>query len=143
MNRREKKAHHCKSHVGSKSFWDACKPFFSEKGVCHEKIILVQNDRIVSDESSIFNIYFSNITSALDIPCWIGNFPQTQSSRIDPIDLAIHKYCSLPSVININSRFGSLPKFDFHQIQKFDMRKKIFTLDASKSTGGDNWWSTS
>lgn len=54
----------------SKAFWDYCKPYFTNKGIIAEdKIILVENNEIISKESEIvikFNDYFVNITKSLN-----------------------------------------------------------------------------
>ena len=62
-----------------KDFWNFCKPYFINEGVCNdEKIILVEKEeaeRKDSDISDTFNNYFVNIIDELGIyDC--GNIPQ-------------------------------------------------------------------
>ena len=55
----------------SKMFWKTVKLLFSNKGSKSTKIILVENDEIVSDDkktAEIMNEYFNNLTKDLDLP---------------------------------------------------------------------------
>ena len=48
------------------------KPCLTEKTLKDERIMLIENEKVVSDETElvkIFNEYFSNIVSNLDIQC--------------------------------------------------------------------------
>ena len=60
-------------------FWNFCKPYFTNKGVCNdEKIIIVEKEEVLRKDSKIsdtFNNYFVNITDELGIYNW-GNIPQ-------------------------------------------------------------------
>ena len=76
----------------SKGFWNACKPYFSDKvsGV-QGKIILVERNSIISDDrdvSSTFNTYFNNITSSLNVCRWNPNF---QPLNVDPPHHGYHR----------------------------------------------------
>ena len=57
-----------------KDFWNYCKPYFTNKGICNDdRIILVKNDKILNKDSDIsetFNNYFVNITNDLGIFDW-------------------------------------------------------------------------
>ena len=49
----------------NKKFWKIVKPFFSDKGLNSGKMLLSENDQIISDGSSIaeiMNNYFINVT---------------------------------------------------------------------------------
>ena len=54
-----------------KDFWNYCKPYFTNKGICNDdRIILVENNKILNKDSDIsktFNNYFVNITKDLGI----------------------------------------------------------------------------
>ena len=60
-----------------KDFWNYCKPYFTNKGICNDgRIILVENNKILnkdSDISEIFNNYFVNITKDLGIFDWVDD----------------------------------------------------------------------
>ena len=72
LNRKAKKEYIANSSTSTQGFWKTIKPFFSSKGsICDERILLVDNGKVVSNEekiSSIFNLYFNRITDDLEIP---------------------------------------------------------------------------
>ena len=54
----------------SKKFWKTVRPLFSDKGGIRDKIILVENDELISEDievAEIFNNFFSGTAKALDI----------------------------------------------------------------------------
>ena len=54
----------------NKRFWKTIKPFFNDKGLNTNKILLKENDDLISDESSvanIFNDFFTNTASNLQL----------------------------------------------------------------------------
>ena len=57
-----------------KDFWNYCKPYFTNKGICNDdRIVLVEKDKILNKDSDIsetFNNYFVNITKDLGIFDW-------------------------------------------------------------------------
>ena len=68
-----------------KDFWNACKPFLSDKDTTNgRRILLVENENIISDDrdiATVFNEYFCNITKFLLVPKWSG----ISSSIEDPV----------------------------------------------------------
>ena len=55
----------------NKNVWQTIKPFLSEKTKSREKITLIVNENLVSDdaeEANCLNIFFSNIVKNLEIP---------------------------------------------------------------------------
>ena len=105
LNKREKKKYFEsieENHNSSKTtLWKLCKPFLSDKsGNSNERIILVENDQIQSDNvtfSNTFNAFFTNITSTLNIHSWENSL----SSTSDPIYNAIYRYANHPSIHQI------------------------------------------
>ena len=89
---------------GGKQFWKACKPLFSSKSNTSEyKILLVDNDKIISDDlkiATVFNTYFSNITHSLNIFHWNSHFKITSE---DQISSCVTKYNQHPSILNIKN----------------------------------------
>ena len=61
---------------GLKDFWNFCKPYFTNKGVCNdEKIILVEKEEVLRKDSKTydtFNNYFVNVTNELGIYKWVN-----------------------------------------------------------------------
>ena len=76
-----------------KDFWNFCKPYLTNKGVCNdEKIILVEKEEVLRKDSKIsdtFNNYFVNITDELGIYKW-GNIPQNYLESTEKIKYFIN-----------------------------------------------------
>ena len=52
----------------NKKFWKTIKPFFRNKGINSNKLMLIENDKLISEEpllARIMNEYFTNITKNL------------------------------------------------------------------------------
>ena len=94
MNRQAKKSYFTETINRSKSFWKTVKPFFcSKQSNCEERILLVEDDEVVSNEDElafIFNKYFNRITDGLDIP----PIPESIASDPDPVSSAIARYAT-------------------------------------------------
>ena len=60
-----------KNLCDNKKFWSVVKPLLSNKVVSNEKIILVENNKIVENDkksATVLNNFFSNIIKSLGIP---------------------------------------------------------------------------
>ena len=65
--RKEKKKYFVNLNV--KKIWQTIKPFLSVKTKCREKITLIENEKLVSDNTEVanfFNNFFSNIVKNLN-----------------------------------------------------------------------------
>ena len=59
-----------KDNSDNKTFWYTIKPFFSNKGLISYKLILLENDKVISEEPLLartINEYFTNITKNLNL----------------------------------------------------------------------------
>ena len=57
--------------VENKSFWKIVKPFLSNKTISSEKITIIDDDELVTDELKVANTlndFFSSIITSLDLP---------------------------------------------------------------------------
>ena len=83
LNKRVKKQYFANlaSEVENKNFWATCKPLFSKKSSwMSEKLILIENNKVLNDDleiATVFNEYFNNITSNLEIPEWENDYTYT------------------------------------------------------------------
>ena len=95
----------------AKSFWDACKPFMASKPINNkERMMLNECGSVITDDLEVadtFNNYFTYISKTLDIPTWI-NCPFIFEQ--DPINHAVLKYRSHPSILSIKRSSLSLEK---------------------------------
>lgn len=121
---------------GSKKFWTFCKPLFSNKSNSSDRIILTENNNIVSDDltiASVFNSYFNSITQELNLQTW-----NCGSSILfkNPVQAAIYRYQSHPSVLNIKSKTLYQDLFFFKAVTETEVQKLIAKLDSRKKTSG-------
>ena len=82
----------------NKLFWKTVKPSFTDKTLKGERIILVENSKVVSDESKlaeIFSKYFGNIVQNLGID---GLTNISSDNDAVTIRKAIEKYQNHPSI---------------------------------------------
>ena len=57
--------------VENKSFWKIVKPFLSNKTISSEKITIINDDELITDELKVANTlndFFSSIITSLDLP---------------------------------------------------------------------------
>ena len=55
---------------GNRKLWKIIKPFFSSKGLNSNKLMLKENNRLITEEkelATVMNTFFVNITESLDI----------------------------------------------------------------------------
>jgi len=119
----------------SKTFFQTFKPYFSNKYTHAEKLILVENKDIISNDLDIaecFNGYFANITKSLDIKEWPINY--SAEGITDPCSKALNKFSNHPSIQAINAKIDICPTlFKFRKISKAELKIEIESLDSSKS----------
>ena len=108
----------CKSNhkdiADDKQFWRTVKLLLSDKSKSNEKITLVEDNKIISedkDNTELLNFFFSNAVKNLKIPEFSDSNPLAESIP-HPIFKGILKYKNQPSIIAIkNARNG--PGFYF------------------------------
>ena len=110
------------------------KPSFTDKTLKDERITLVENNKVVSDESKlveIFSKYFRNIVQNLGI----DDLTNTSSDN-DPVPTrqAIEKYQNHPSTKVIRENIDTTNNFSFDLINPECISKIINNLDTSKAT---------
>ena len=94
----------------NKNFWKNTKPFFSEKQRKLSKIILLENNRILScdeDVANTFNTYFLQ-----DNTCTLTNVETTPENKQENIK----NICKHPSIIKINESVAIEGTFSLHSV---------------------------
>ena len=79
------------------------KPCLTDKTLKDERITLIEKEKVVLDKREllrIFNEYFSNIVSNLDI-----QRPPNTTFHQDPVLTAIKKFENYPSILEIKNKF--------------------------------------
>ena len=85
----------------NKKFWKTIKPFFRNKGINSNKLMLTDNDKLISEEpllARIVNEYFTNITKNLNLK---------PSLRFSDLKDIINFYQNHISIIKIMSQSNS------------------------------------
>ena len=112
------------------------RPFFSNKIKSKERIALIKNENIISNDkkvAEIFHKFFSNAVKNLNVsqsPYLISGTFQT-----DPVLQSIEKFSKHPSIINIKNRMSNSNctfSFKFETQEKFS--KLIQNLSCNKAT---------
>ena len=90
----------------SKSFWDKCKRYFSNK---HSKgdsdILLIEKDELLlkyKKVADIFNSYFQSITNSLDLFEWLL---ESTDQVYDSVDRIIDRFRLHPGIKNIKRNY--------------------------------------
>ena len=87
----------------NKQFWKTVKPCLTDKTLKFKRITLTENEKVVSDERElvkIFNEYFSNIVSNVDI-----QRPPNITLPNDQVLTVIKKIESHLSILEIKNKF--------------------------------------
>ena len=83
----------------ARSFWNTYKPYLSKKYTTDEKIILVEGDKIVSNDDNIahiFNEYFTNITKSIH-----AHKRPSEEGGTSTVAAAVTKHSFHPSILKI------------------------------------------
>ena len=118
-------------------FWDTLCPLFSDKGGIREKIVLVENNEIISGKeevAEIFNNYFAGSADSLGITenkLLLTSVPETD---ID-VEKCIKKFESHPSIINIKRHVQIDVRFDYSPITYKEIENEISALNPKKNGG--------
>ena len=119
----------------NKKVWKTVKPLFADKGMNHDKIILVEDDEILSENEQIsesLNNFFADVIINLNIPQYED--PTSNTNGIDdPVSRAIEKYKNYPSIKHIKTNNENNVSFRFQQIQAIEAEKELNKLDCSKA----------
>ena len=119
-----------------KDFWNYCKPYFTNKGICNDdRIILVEKNEILNKDSDIsetFNKYFVNITKDIGIFDWgDGLFDHLNIfQRISTFD-------NHPSIQLIKNKYQNTFKFKFKPVTTEQIITFIDEIDSNKSSSGE------
>ena len=118
----------------NKLFWKTVKPSFKDKTLKDERITLVENNEVVSDESKlveIFSRYFGNIVQNLGMD---GLTNISSDNDAVTIRKALEKYQNHPSIKVIRENIDTISNFSFDLINPECISKIINNLDTSKAT---------
>ena len=119
-----------KKITDNKQFWKTVKPFFSNKVINNEKITLIENEEVISDDQSIAN-KFSNFYASVVENLGIEN--ENMKLNDEDIETVVENFKNHPSILKIKEHYNSDSKFSFSPVNVTDVLKEIDALDASKA----------
>ena len=104
-----------------------------------EKIVLIEDEVIISDDAMIvkcFNSYFVHFTDSLELD---RMFKQVSSciELHEKVELAVRKYRNHASIIAIRHKVSYEQKYQFSHVYHCDAMKLVETLNAFKSISGN------
>ena len=117
-------------------FWKTVKPLFSDKVQVNSAITLIEDGKVVSRDSEIaeiFNNFFANITESLGISANEALLLPT-NDIIDPIDKAVRKFESHPSICKIKESITLSERFEFREVVVEDVAIQIRKLNSNKAS---------
>ena len=122
----------------SKSFWDKCKRYFSNK---HSKgdsdILLIEKDELLlkyKKVADLLNSCFQLITNSLDL---FGRPSGPVDQIYDSVDRIIESFRFHPSITNIKCNYKITNKFSFKPVSKEFARDIVNDLFSNKAAGGE------
>ena len=126
------KIHDCRENVPVKPF------LLSDKIQSIENLILVNNERITSDEVKVansLNNFFSNIIKNLKLPEYFVEDKLSHSLSSHPTLKAVLRYKNQPSIKVIKHKSSSMrfSSFYFSQVDKNTVLKEIRKLNMNKA----------
>ena len=123
-------------YTDNKKIWNTVKPLFSNYGGGSQKITLVQDDKIISDDKEVaetFNKYFINSVNSLDIA--ENKVLLTDMADLtDPVNIALKKFESHPSIIDIKGKVTVENKFSFSKVGTGDIELEVKSLKTKKAS---------
>ena len=116
----------------NKKFWEKIKPFFSDKGLQTNNIIVKEINELITDSSTranLFSNYFINITSTLKLK----KSPQKFPSIPNLFNLLIHCRDHM-SIKKIKKTYKNTKKFHLKELWFKEVKKVIKSLNKKKTS---------
>ena len=115
-----------KDIVDNKQFWRTVKPLFSDKTKSNEKITLVEDETVTTQDeknAELLNLFFSSAVKNLKIPQFSDTNPLAERLS-DPVLKAILKYNNDPSIAAIRNANNN-SHLHFHEVSVEEVYKEI------------------
>ena len=119
----------------NKKFWKTVRPHFSEKHNISRNITLVEDDKILSNDSEVaktMNDFFSFTVTNIDIKG--HTYLKSEHTNIDPVIDIITNFKDHPSIEKIRERMKEKDKFSFSLVNEYSMKNEIKNLNINKPT---------
>ena len=127
-----------KKVTDNKTFWSSVKPLFSDKQKVRKKIILIENDTIISDDKEVaekMNNFFITAVSNLNIE---DLFPVNDNVNCKEISGILEKFQNHPSILKIKEVLQINETFTFNKTTTKEIETEINRLNPNKATSYDD-----
>ena len=123
------------NYTDNKRFWNTVKPLFSNYNGGSQKITLIEDENIISNDEELaktFNQFFVESVKSLNIN---ENKALLNPIEIltDPVDIVIKKFENHPSILEIKEHVSIEIKFSFSKVETSDIKTEIRNLDIKKA----------
>ena len=142
--RREKRIYYNNLDISlvtdNKKFWKTVKPLFSDKLQSKNKIVLIEDETIISNDDEVaetMNEFFVSVTDSLGIKESSG-YENATEGITDPIDEAVHKFSNHPSILKIKNHYQNAGSFHFQKVTPDALDKEVSDLNPRKATTHKN-----
>ena len=118
--------------VGSvliKLFWKTGKPDFTDKTFKDDRIILIEDGKIISEESEIAKLFNNYLKIWLDLE-WPEIFQEYNSA----VENSIQKFENHTCIVKIESSIRRTEKFPFTFLNTDEIKKETGKLDAFETS---------
>ena len=124
------------NYTDNKKIWNTVKPLFSNHGGGSQKITLVKDEKIISNDEEVaetFNNFFINSVESLDInenKCLL----KATGNITNPVKIALKKFESHPIILDIREK-GSIENiFSFSKVNLEDIELELRNLKTKKAS---------
>ena len=116
----------------NKKFWKCVTPYFSEKGSASTKLMLIENEEILTNESklaNVFNDFFLNVTADIDIK----RYPCMKTFNFENLKAKFANHESITKIKDSNP-ISNTDRFCFTEFTEEEVRLEISNLSSDKAS---------
>ena len=114
----------------NRKFWEIIKPYFSNKGLNSNKLLLKEKGNLVSDEKELATIiknFFINMMKDLGLN-------KDSKAKLNNLEYILKAFESHPVIEKFKKAINTTEKIFFRNIKDYEVRKFIMNQDSSKAT---------
>ena len=112
----------------NKKFWKRIKPFFSDKGLANNSIVLKENGNLITDTqelANLFNTYYINLINALQL--------KKSPTKFKSLSEILSLYKNHDSISKIKAGNNLQQQFHLKEVSSNEVKKIIKSLNSKKS----------
>ena len=124
-----------KNYTDNKKFWNTVKHVFSNNNGSSQKITLVDDGKIISNDEEVAETLNQFFTDSVKLLAKTEkNTLLTRTDELtDPVDIALKRFENHPSIIDIKEKVTVESKFSFSKVAISGIKNEIRNLDIKKA----------